>query len=63
MARNKTLEIVGSWIIKPGNSVLVAFADDSIVGVGAVTDAGEITLDYVSAEAELSPNFGDGMKD
>ena len=53
MARNKTLEIVGSWIIKPGNSVLVAFADESIVGVGAVTDAGEITLNYVSPDARF----------
>ena len=44
---NKTPEIVGSWIIKPGNSVFAAVDDDSIVAVGAVTDAGEITLNYV----------------
>ena len=31
---NKTPEIVGSWIIKPGNSVLVAVDDDSILAVG-----------------------------
>ena len=45
---NKTPEIVGSWIIEPGNSVLLAVDDDSILAVGAVTDAGEITLNYVS---------------
>jgi hypothetical protein len=36
---NKTPEIVGSWIMKPGNSVLVAVNDDSILAVGSVTDA------------------------
>ena len=50
---NKTPEIVGSWIIKPGNSVLVAVDDDSILAVGAVTDAGEITLNYVSPDARF----------
>ena len=43
----KTPEIVGSWIIKPGNSVLVAVEDGSILAVGSVTDTGEITLNYV----------------
>ena len=46
-------EIVGSWIIKPGNSVLVAVDDDSILAVGSVTDAGEITLNYVSPDARF----------
>ena len=50
---NKTPEIVGSWIIKPGNSVLVAVDDDSILAVGSVTDAGEITLNYVSPDARF----------
>jgi GNAT superfamily N-acetyltransferase len=50
---NKTPEIVESWIIKPDNSVLVAVDDDSIVAVGAVTDAGEITLNYVSPDARF----------
>lgn len=50
---NKTPEIVGSWIIKPGNSVLVAVDDDSILAAGAVTDAGEITLNYVSPDARF----------
>src|SRR5690349_16060857 len=50
---NKTPEIVGSWIIQPGNSVLVAVDDHSIIAVGAVTDAGEITLNYVSPDARF----------
>jgi GNAT superfamily N-acetyltransferase len=50
---NKTPEIVGSWIIKPGNSVLVAVEDGSILAVGSVTDTGEITLNYVSPDARF----------
>jgi GNAT superfamily N-acetyltransferase len=50
---NKTPEIVGSWIIKPGNSVLVAVDDSSVLAVGSVTDAGEITLNYVSPDARF----------
>src|ERR1700730_9456946 len=49
---NKTPEIVGSWIIKPGNSVLVAVEDGSILAVGSVTDTGEITLN-VSPDARF----------
>ena len=41
---NKTLEIVESWIMKSGNTMLVAVGDGAILGVGSVTDAGEITL-------------------
>jgi GNAT superfamily N-acetyltransferase len=50
---NKTPEIVASWIAKPGNTVLVAVESDSILGVGSVTDFGEITLNYVSPDARL----------
>lgn len=50
---NKTPEIVGSWIIEPGNSVLVAVEDGCIFAVGSVTDAGEITLNYVSPDARF----------
>jgi GNAT superfamily N-acetyltransferase len=50
---NKTPEIVASWIAKPGNSVLVAVAEDTILAVGAVTDGGEITLNYVSPDARF----------
>jgi GNAT superfamily N-acetyltransferase len=47
---NKTTKIVASWIIKPGNSVLVAVESGTMLAVGAVTDAGEITLNYVSPD-------------
>ena len=49
---NKTPEIFKSWI-RPGNSLLVAVEDDRILAVGAVTDAGEITLNYVSPDARF----------
>jgi GNAT superfamily N-acetyltransferase len=50
---NKTAEIVASWIARSDNSVLVAVEDDTILGVGSVTDAGEITLNYVSPDARF----------
>ena len=50
---NKTPEIVASWISRPGNSVLVAVENDSILAVGSVTDTGEITLNYVSPDARF----------
>ena len=50
-------KIVGSWIIKPGNSVLVAVDNDNILAVGSVTDAGEITLNYVSPDARFTANI------
>jgi ribosomal protein S18 acetylase RimI-like enzyme len=49
---NKTPEIFKSWI-RPGNSLLVAVEDDSILAAGCVTDAGEITLNYVSPDARF----------
>ena len=51
---NKAPEIFRSWI-RPGNSVLVAvdIETDNILGVGCVTDDGEITLNYVSPDARL----------
>jgi len=48
---NKTPEIVGSWIMRPDNSVLVAVEGETILAVGSVTDSGEITLNYVSPDA------------
>jgi GNAT superfamily N-acetyltransferase len=48
---NKTPEIVASWIARPDNSVLVAIEHGAILAVGSVTDAGEITLNYVSPDA------------
>ncbi len=47
---NKTPEIVASWIGQPGNSLLVAVEGGVILGVGPVTDAGEITLNYVAPD-------------
>ena len=45
---NKRPGIVAAWARQPGNSLLVAVEDDAIVAVGSVTDAGEITLNYVA---------------
>src|SRR5215204_4016157 len=50
---NKTPEIVASWIGQPSGSLLVAIEDGAILGVGAVTDPGEITLNYVSPDARF----------
>lgn len=49
---NKTPDIFKSWI-KPGNSLLVAIENDAVLAVGCVTDAGEITLNYVSPDARF----------
>lgn len=50
---NKTPEIVRSWICAPGQQVMVAEENGRILGVGAATAAGEITLNYVSPEARF----------
>jgi GNAT superfamily N-acetyltransferase len=50
---NKTAEIFQSWIAEPGSSVLVAVERGNILAVGAVTDAGNITLNYVSPDARF----------
>ena len=50
---NKTPEIFASWIAQAGNSVLVAIEDGDIQAVGAVTDTGNITLNYVSPDARF----------
>jgi GNAT superfamily N-acetyltransferase len=49
---NKTPEIFKSWI-RPDNSLLVATEENRILGVGSITDAGEITLNYVSPDARF----------
>jgi GNAT superfamily N-acetyltransferase len=49
---NKTPEIFKSWF-RPENTLLVAVEDCSILAVGAVTDTGEITLNYVSPDARF----------
>ena len=50
---NKTPGVVASWIANPGNMMLVAVGDGVILGVGSVTGAGEITLNYVSPDARF----------
>ena len=50
---NKTPENVASWIAQAKHSVLVAIEDKAIVAVGAVTDKGEIQLNYVSPDARF----------
>jgi GNAT superfamily N-acetyltransferase len=50
---NKTPEIVGSWIARLDNSVLVAVEGDTLLAVGSVTDTGEITLCYVCPQARF----------
>lgn len=49
---NKTPEIFKSWI-RPGNTLLVAVEDSAILAVGCVTDAGEITLNYISPDVRF----------
>jgi GNAT superfamily N-acetyltransferase len=49
---NKTPESFRTWI-KPENALLVAVKDSDVLGVGCVTDAGEITLNYVSPDARF----------
>jgi GNAT superfamily N-acetyltransferase len=50
---NKTPEIFVSWVKQPDNSLLVAVEDGSVLAVGSVTDAGKITLNYVSPDARF----------
>ncbi|HKS85422.1 MAG TPA: GNAT family N-acetyltransferase [Pseudolabrys sp.] len=51
--RNKTPETFKIWIAHQANSVLVAIQEGVIVGVAAVNDGGEITLNYVSPNARF----------
>jgi GNAT superfamily N-acetyltransferase len=50
---NKRPEIVAAWISQQGNSLLLAAEGEAILAVGSVTDAGEITLNYVAPEARF----------
>ena len=50
---NKTPENFRSWIMRKGNSVLVAVEGDAILAVGCVTDEGTITLNYVLPDARF----------
>ena len=49
---NKTPEIVAAWATQ--NSLLLAVEGDTVVAVGSVTDAGEITLNYVAPRADFA---------
>jgi GNAT superfamily N-acetyltransferase len=50
---NKTPEIVASWIARPDSTMLLAADPGGVLGVASVTDAGEITLNYVSPDARF----------
>lgn len=50
---NKTPENFASWMTQSDNSILVAVECGSILAVGSVTDAGKITLNYVSPDARF----------
>jgi GNAT superfamily N-acetyltransferase len=50
---NKTPEIVAAWTVQKGNSLLLAVEGDAVLAVGSVTDAGEITLNYVAPVARF----------
>ncbi len=50
---NKTPEAFVSWLAQPGNSVLVVVESGNVLAVGSVTDAGKITLNYVSPDARF----------
>ena len=50
---NKTPEMVAAWATQKGNSLLLAVEGDAVVAVGSVTDAGEITLNYVAPGARF----------
>jgi GNAT superfamily N-acetyltransferase len=50
---NKTCDTFSRWITHQNNSFFVAVEQGVIVGVGALTTAGEITLLYVSPDARF----------
>jgi GNAT superfamily N-acetyltransferase len=51
--RNKTPDTFKGWIAQSNQSVLLAIERGAIIGVGAVSDGGEITLNYVSPDARF----------
>jgi Acetyltransferase (GNAT) domain len=50
---NKTPAIVASRIAQPDNSLLLAVEDETVLAVGSVTDASEITFNYVAPNARF----------
>jgi GNAT superfamily N-acetyltransferase len=47
---SKTPENVRAWIARPDNNLFVAEEGSAILALGCVTDAGEISLNYVSPD-------------
>ena len=52
-AGNKTPQNFSDWIEQGNNTLFVAVEGDVVLGVGSVTDAGRIGLNYVSPEARF----------
>lgn len=50
---NKQPEVTRGWIASTTGSMLVAVEGEAVLAVGGVTDAGEITLNYVSPDARF----------
>lgn len=50
---NKTPDCFNAWRTQAGSSLLVAVEHGCILAVGSVTDAGRITLNYVSPDARF----------
>ncbi len=50
---NKTAANVAAWMARADSSLLLVVEDDGILAVGNVTDAGEITLNYVAPNARF----------
>lgn len=50
---NKTPAVVEGWIANPGNFVLVAVEEKTVLAVGIVRQDGEITCNYVSPDARF----------
>jgi len=50
---NKQPQLFRSWLARPGNSVMVAVEAGRVLAVGSVTDAGDVTLNYVSPDARF----------
>jgi ribosomal protein S18 acetylase RimI-like enzyme len=47
---SKTPENVRRWIERADNNLFVAVEEEAILAVGCVTDAGEVTVNYVSPD-------------
>ncbi len=50
---NKSVANFTYWITQPGSNVLIAERGSEMIGVGAVRDDGEVTLNYVAPGARF----------